>query len=182
MPAIHILGASGSGTSTLGRALAEQLACNWIDTDNIYWAPTDPPFQIERPYEERVRLMDEAIQANPNFVLSGWMGRFGNPLISRFQLIVWLHVPTELRIRRLKAREFANFGERILPGRDMYENHQAFLDYAGQYDDGGMDIRSYARQKEWLEQAACPVLEMDGCRDTEVLAAEVLLKLKEIAD
>ena len=126
--------------------------------------------------------MDEAIRENPDFVLSGWMGRFGDAYISRFHLIVWIHTPTELRITRLKARESAHFGERILPGGDMYETHQDFLDYAKQYDDGGLDIRSYARIKEWLEQAVCPVLEMDGCRDTEALAAEVLLKLKEIAD
>ena len=182
MPAIHILGASGSGTSTLGRALAEQLACNWIDTDSIYWEQTNPPFQIKRPYEEYVRLMEEAIQSNPDCVISGWLGRSGDVLISRFQLIVWLHTPTELRISRLKAREFAHFGERILPGGDMHENHQAFLDYAKQYDDGGMAIRSYARQKEWLEQATCPVMELDGCRTTESLVAEVLQKLQEIAD
>jgi len=173
MPAIHILGASGSGTSTLGRSLAEQLACAWFDTDCIYWEQTD---------EEYVRLMEEAIESNPDCVISGWLGRSGDVLISRFQLIVWLRTPTELRIRRLKARELANFGERILLGGDMYETHQSFLDYAGQYDDGGMDIRSYARQKEWLERAACPVLELDGCRTTESLAADVLLKQKEIAD
>ena len=117
---------------------------------------------------------------NPDCVISGWMGSSGDALISRFQLIIWLHTPAELRIRRLKARELANFGKRILPGGDMYENHQEFLDYSAQYDDGGMDIRSYARIKEWLEQATCPVMELDGRRTTESLAAEVILKLKEI--
>src|SRR5678809_1323103 len=39
---IHILGASGSGT-TLGRALAEHLQGSHFDTDDYSWLPTDPP-------------------------------------------------------------------------------------------------------------------------------------------
>jgi len=177
MQAIHILGASGSGTSTLGKALSERFGCAWIDTDSIYWEQTDPPFQVSRPFGERVRMIEEAMRANPRCVISGWMGSAGDAFLSRFNLIIWLHVPTELRIRRLRAREATRFGLRILPGGDMYETHQAFLDYAGQYDEGGMDIRSYARQKKWLEQAACPMLELDGARGLEELVAEVALWL-----
>ena len=40
---IHILGASGSGTTTLGRALAERLQCPHFDADDYFWVPTDPP-------------------------------------------------------------------------------------------------------------------------------------------
>ena len=40
---IHILGASGSGTTTLGRALAARLQCPHFDTDDCFWLPTDPP-------------------------------------------------------------------------------------------------------------------------------------------
>lgn len=177
MQIIHIMGASGSGTSTLGRALAERIGYAWIDTDSVFWQPTDPPFQAEYPFEQRVQRMDEAIRANPHCVISGWLGRAGNAYIHRFGWIVWLHVPTELRISRLKAREAARFGPRILPGGDMHETHLAFLEYAGQYDAGGMDIRSYARQKQWLKQAVCPVLELDGSRATEMLAEEIASRI-----
>ena len=34
---IHILGAAGSGTTTLGRALAERLQCPHFDTDDYFW-------------------------------------------------------------------------------------------------------------------------------------------------
>ena len=40
---IHILGASGSGTTALGQALAEHLRCPHFDTDDYFWLPTDPP-------------------------------------------------------------------------------------------------------------------------------------------
>ena len=34
MPRIHITGASGTGTTTLGRALAQELRCAHFDSDN----------------------------------------------------------------------------------------------------------------------------------------------------
>ena len=37
---IHIYGASGSGTSTLGRALADALGLVLMDSDDYFWQPT----------------------------------------------------------------------------------------------------------------------------------------------
>lgn len=48
---IHIFGASGSGTSTLGRAVAAGLGWRFLDTDDFFWLPTDPPFTTPRPRE-----------------------------------------------------------------------------------------------------------------------------------
>ena len=41
---IHIFGASGCGTTTLGDAVAEKLPLTHFDVDDFYWRPTDPPF------------------------------------------------------------------------------------------------------------------------------------------
>ena len=45
---LHVLGASGAGTSTLGAALAEALDAPHIDADDYYWQRTDPPFRRKR--------------------------------------------------------------------------------------------------------------------------------------
>lgn len=50
-PLIHIYGASGSGTSTLGRYLAEQFQYAFLDSDDYFWLPTDPKFTTKRPIE-----------------------------------------------------------------------------------------------------------------------------------
>jgi len=42
---IHILGASESGTTTLGRALKEKYEYAHFDTDDYFWIPTNPPIQ-----------------------------------------------------------------------------------------------------------------------------------------
>ena len=46
---VHVFGASGSGTTTLGRALAEALGSVHLDTDAYFWESTDPPFTTIRP-------------------------------------------------------------------------------------------------------------------------------------
>ncbi|ASR09775.1 hypothetical protein CHY08_18390 [Rhizobium leguminosarum bv. viciae] len=53
---IHVMGASGSGTTSLGRALAERLDIAHLDTDDFFWMPTDPPFTTPRDADERIRL------------------------------------------------------------------------------------------------------------------------------
>jgi cytidylate kinase len=58
---VHILGASGSGTTTLGRVLAERLAVPFHDTDAFYWVPTNPPFREKRDSSERCRLLRVAL-------------------------------------------------------------------------------------------------------------------------
>ncbi len=41
---IHIFGGSGSGTSTLGAAIAQCFGHSHLDVDSFFWEKTDPPF------------------------------------------------------------------------------------------------------------------------------------------
>ncbi|MBB6697108.1 hypothetical protein [Clostridium algidicarnis] len=43
---IHILGAAGSGTSTLGKKLKNKLNYIHLDVDDYFWFPTNPPFLL----------------------------------------------------------------------------------------------------------------------------------------
>ncbi len=45
---LHITGASGAGTTTLGAALAETFGCPHHDADDFYWLPSDSPYREER--------------------------------------------------------------------------------------------------------------------------------------
>ena len=58
---IHIFGASGSGTSTLGREIASGLGYRFMDTDDYFWLPTDPKYTHKRPVSERLALMRQDI-------------------------------------------------------------------------------------------------------------------------
>jgi adenylate kinase family enzyme len=68
---IHILGASGSGTTTLGRALAARLLCPHFDADDYFWLPTDPPYTHQRERTERQQLLMDDLTAQEQWVLSG---------------------------------------------------------------------------------------------------------------
>ena len=112
---IHITGASGSGTTTLGAALAETFGCPHHDTDDFYWLPTDPPYREERDPVERLRLIDQALRDAPAWVLSGSIGGWGEPLTALFDAVVFLTVPTAARIERLRARCAISAGTRWRP-------------------------------------------------------------------
>lgn len=91
------------------------------------------------------------------------MVSWGDVFIERLDLVVFLTVPTEERMRRLRAREVARYGEAMLAaGGAMHEQHLAFADWAAAYDEGGLDMRSRARHEDWLGKITCPVIRLDG--------------------
>lgn len=166
---IHLFGASGSGTTTLGRALSRALGLVHMDTDDYFWLPTDPKFTTKRPADERLALMQRDIDAaEKGVVISGSLTGWGDPLIPQFTLAVRMVTATEVRIERLRQREYAHFGERIREGGDMHQNHLDFLAWAAQYDAGNVTMRSKACHDEWQKALPCPVITLDG---TEALSA-----------
>ena len=174
---IHIFGASGSGTSTLGRALAEKTGFRFMDTDDYYWLPAEPMYTLKRPIPERLALMARDLDECSDAVLSGSLAGWGDPLIPRFTLAVRLVTPTPVRMERLKQREYARYGRRILPGGDLFEQSQAFLAWAAQYDDGLSPLRSRALHDLWQQKLSCPLLTLDGTLPLDELAEAVLQKL-----
>ena len=113
---IHILGASGSGTTTLGRALAERLQNPHFDPDDHVWLQTDPPYTPQRERTKRHQLLMDNITAHDAWVLSGSLCGWGDVAICLFELVVFLSIPHDRCMEHLRQREHEQFGERILPG------------------------------------------------------------------
>ncbi len=159
---IHIYGASGSGTTTLGRLLAQRLGFFHLDTDDYFWLPTDPPFTTPAPLEVRQERLMGDLLAHEGVVVSGTLGGWAQGVMPYCTLGVRLYIDSALRMERLKAREYARFGERIRPGGDMAEEHQAFLEFAAQYDTGGTEVRSRVQQDLLEQELPCPILRLDS--------------------
>ena len=173
---IHILGASGSGTTTLGAALAERWEAAHLDTDNYLWEPTDPPFQRTRPQEERCTLLAAALEAHCRWTLSGSLCCWGDIFIPRFELIIFLLIPTAIRLTRLRDRERQRYGaEALAPGGSMHATHTAFLTWAAAYDEGDKAMRSRQHHEQWLARLSCPCLRLEGPLTT----AEQLTRVEE---
>src|SRR5258706_16262164 len=102
----HITGASGSGVSTLGRALSQRSGADQLDTDDFYWLPTEPRYTTPRDVSGRLRLIEEAIAraSGRGWILSGSIGDWGAPLVPLFQLVVFVRTPTDVRMERLRQR------------------------------------------------------------------------------
>lgn len=164
---IHILGASGSGVSTLGRELGLSLAINAFDCDTYYWEKTDPPFIKATPISDRQSALLTDLRKQDSWVCSGSMDSWSEPFESLFTHIIFLYVPAEVRISRLRDRERKLWGPRILDGGDMFQEHEKFISWAAQYDEGIRNGRSLPRHKIWLERQRSPILTIEGDLSTE---------------
>jgi len=164
---IHILGASGSGTTTLGQALEQKYGYKWLDTDHYFWQPTNPPYIQPRSREERVTLLTADLEKYSKCVVSGSLCVWGDTFIPRFDVVVFIDTPTDIRIERLKKREYERFGERICKGGDMYEEHIGFIEWAKNYDTMKPPKRCRILHEEWIKQITCPVIRLSGTDTSE---------------
>lgn len=173
---IHITGASGSGTTTLGAALCESLGLVHLDTDDFYWLPTPIPFTEKRPIPERLSLMQSKMLATSCCVLSGSFVSWGQPLEVLLDVVIFLQVPTPVRMSRLEQREFELYGAAIEVGGAQFENYTAFMHWAAGYDDGDGQTRSLIRHEAWLDTLSCPILRLgDLSVDARVAAVNDFL-------
>jgi adenylate kinase family enzyme len=171
---IGITGASGCGVTTLGAALAARLDAVPIDTDDHFWIATDPPYRIKRDVPERLARIRAEQARTGRWVLSGTLDGWAEPATRDAELVLFLEVPTELRLRRLRQREEARFGDLLRPGGAMHETHREFVEWAAHYEDGTLPGRSRPRHEKWLAGLALPLLRLDGTKPTVDLVSEIL--------
>ena len=153
---ICICGLNGSGKTTLGAALAEKLGFKHMDVEDYYFTRTDNPYASARTREEVEVLLLEDVRKNPCFVFSAVNGNMNHEINSCYDLVVYLEVPLELRMKRIRQRAFDKFGDRVLPGGDMYEQEEKFFEFA--------EKRSPEKIEEWLQTLTCRVVRLDGSK------------------
>lgn len=171
---IAITGASGSGVTTLGRALAARLGAVHIDTDDHYWIATDPPYREKREMPARLSGILAEQARSGRWVLSGTLEGWAEGAVADAELIVFLEAPTDIRLERLQRRQSERFGDSLLPGGPMHETHREFIEWTAHYEDGTQHGRSRPRHERWLAGVAKPVVRLDGMRPVEELVAAVL--------
>ena len=164
---IHLYGASGSGTSTIGRYISETSGYYFMDTDDYFWEPTNPPYTTKRNISDRIALMKQDIAQEDKVVISGSLVGWGDEFIPLFTLTIRVVTDTATRIDRLNKREREHFGSRIDVGGDMYETHRKFILWAASYDEGGLDMRSKAEHDAWQKQLKCRQILLDGSQPLE---------------
>ena len=153
---ILICGLNGAGKSTLGRALAERMGYEFIDSEELFFPKADPScsFSAARSRDEAIRLLEERIRENDRFIFAAVKGDYGDLFLNSLDRIILADVPKQVRSRRVRERSFAQFGERILPGGDLHEQESRWFAFT--------DGRPDDHVTKWLATVDLPVIRVDG--------------------
>jgi adenylate kinase family enzyme len=177
---IHLLGASGAGVTTLGECLAETLGYPYFDSDRYYWELSEPPFTIRRNPEERDRLIRGDLSGQTDWILGGSVLNWGERWLSAFDLVVFLRIPSAIRIERLKKREAERYGAVIFSDPARSQQYRKFIEWASGYDTNTARGRTIAAHQQWLAKLSCPVLRLEGDLSAEQRTERVFEKVRNI--
>ncbi len=156
---IAIVGSNGSGKTTLGRMLAQSLGYKHMDIEAYCFAPSEIPYANPRGREEETALLLADMQFYDKWIFTTASCDYGEPINGFYDLIIYLKAPLEVRLSRVKDRAEKQWGERILPGGDMYEQENAFFDYVAS--------RNMKKTEAFLEMQSCPIVPIDSSREIE---------------
>ncbi|MCI8387007.1 MAG: AAA family ATPase [Clostridiales bacterium] len=153
---IIVCGCNGSGKSTLGRELAQRLRYEFIDIEDCYFPNENSDYMYDSPRsrDEAEAILADKVRRCDRFVIAAVKGNFRIPLV--YDCAVFISVPKDIRMQRVRDRSYEKFGDRILPGGDIYEREQAFFDM--------VEARSERDVEEWLDTLDCRVIRVDGTK------------------
>ena len=156
---ICVCGLNGSGKTTLAHALAEELAFKHMDVEDYYFTSADNPYATARTREEVEDLLLADIRQNPRFVFSAVNGNMTDEINGHYDLIIYLEVPLDIRMKRIRQRAVDKFGDKVLPGGAMYEQEEKFFAYA--------EKRKPDAIEGWLKTVPCRVIRLDGTQPVQ---------------
>jgi len=178
---INIIGASGSGTTTLAGNLAQMFNYIHLDSDKYFWKDTEKQFEHATDSMERNRLLKEDLERFENDILSGPIFHWGENLTNYFNLVVFLYVPHNIRMKRLQLREYARYGSLIETDAQTKYSYNDFMDFAARYDDPQFDnTRTFHAQQNWLSSLDIPVIRIEGDYTLEENMTLVVDEIKKI--
>lgn len=168
---IIICGLNGSGKSTLGRALAAQLGCTFRDAEDYFFpaSTANNGYAVQRSREQVNVLLLADLQRHENFIFASVRGNYGDEAEAMFTHAVFVNVPKPIRLERVQQRALRQFGDRVLPGGDLYDQQQRFNTMAAQRDE--------THVTDWLRTLSIPVIPVDGMLPPEENAATLLQRL-----
>jgi hypothetical protein len=127
-----------------------------------------------RPRDDSLALLLSRLPVTGDWVFSGSATNWAKPLEPFYNLIVFLHLDTAVRLERLRRREATRYGQRIMPGGDMAAASAEFIQWAAAYDTAGAEQRSLVAHEAWLATQTAPVLRLNSSVSVRGLIAAVL--------
>ncbi len=167
MTGIIVCGGNGAGKSTLGKALAAELGLPFMDIEDYYFAKenTEYDYAAARTRDEVSELLLDDMKCCGGFVLSAVKGNYGTHVENMFTHAVFINVPKEIRLQRVRERSYKKFGDRMLPNGDLYEREEKFF--------AMVESRTDDDVVAWLESLNVPMIEVEGTRPIDISIAEI---------
>nr|WP_323777354.1 AAA family ATPase [Amylibacter sp.] len=174
---VLITGASGSGTSSLARALASALSSQVFDADDIFWCPSDPPFVTKRLVADRLKLMEALFLPRRDWIFAGSVMGWGHSITPRLTHAIFLTLDADTRMARLRERERQRMGDLSRLSNFEAAAHQGFMDWAASYDDPDFAGRNRTHHDAFLAGLPCPVIHLDSAIPEPDLLAQAIAAL-----
>jgi len=172
-----IFGASGSGTTTLGKEIEKNTNFKHLDVDDYYWKKTESPFQEKIPLNKRNENLKTNFDKFENVIVSGSMVSWGKEWETAFDLAIFIRLENDERMKRLENRETERYGEKLLTDKKFQRDSKAFLEWANQYENPNFDGRSLKVHNDWIELLKCDILRIDGGVELKDKTETVLTKM-----
>ena len=171
---IAIFGLNGAGKSTLAHALAKELGYYEMDVEDYYFPEQREsrrkaleqsglcdkgtagvlPYSNSRSKAQVQEALFKDIKEHPDFILAGVNMNWCEEILAGIEFAFWVKVPLEKRLERIKYREERRFGERALPGGDMYEQQEEFRRVVAGREEASLE--------ECVKKLTCEVHILDG--------------------
>jgi len=92
--------ASGSGKSTVGRALAERLGVPYVELDALVHGPN----WTETPNDELRRILEPVLAGEGWVIDGGYRRKIGDLVLEQADVVVWIDLPIRVWFPRLIRR------------------------------------------------------------------------------
>jgi uridine kinase len=162
---INVVGAPGSGCSTIGRLVAEKRGMCFLDSDDFYWERLTPPSNVKRAESSRNQAFLSAVaQADRSVLVAGSVEGWGDGIDELFDIVFFLELPDSIRVPRIEVRETARFGS----------VDKGFLAWASSYETGGRPGRSRRRHESWLADISAEIYRVDNSGGIETALTQLV--------
>jgi adenylate kinase family enzyme len=98
---VNVIGSSGSGKTSVGRAIAAKLGFPFIELDEIHWGRY-PHWRM--PADDEFRIWVKEATSGDRWVVDGSYSKARDIVWARADTIVWLEPPFLLRLWRVVRR------------------------------------------------------------------------------
>ncbi|MEL6594011.1 MAG: hypothetical protein AAFQ68_28165, partial [Bacteroidota bacterium] len=146
----------------LGRMLSAELQCRFLDADDLYWEKTDPPYTKKVPKKERIARLHQIYDTFDAIIITGGLMSWGAGWEAKFDLSIFVSLPHQLRMERLQQREQERYGASLVSNADIRKNSEAFLAWAGEYDNPNFDGKNITRHQRWIAQIQHPLIRIEN--------------------